>query len=95
MARHRMSADERHDHHHVLISERVAAWRVLPRLTSGLHPYRRREAYKKAAWTLRIHLNGEHGLRGGSLPVRETLDEMLARHEELHAGGALGPVERS
>lgn len=71
-----------HDNHHRLNDERVAAWRAMPR-RSGLDRLRRREAAKRAAWSLVGHLRCCHGWKGNS--ARLDIDDLVALHERDHA----------
>lgn len=76
---------DRHENHHRLIGERVAAWRALPK-RSGMDKIRRREAYKRAAHTVQGHLRSEHGTqRVGGRPIGMVdLETNLAEHDRLH-----------
>lgn len=70
-----------HEWQHKLIADRVAA--IPARYTKkGHHAYR--EAYKRAAWNVRSHIQGEHSRR--NLPVLMSVEELIALHDSLHAG---------
>lgn len=76
-----MITHNHHGHHHELIAERLAAFQRAPR-RSGLDRIRRREAGKRAVWTMTGHLRCCHGHR--SLPQFATYDELVAIHEHDH-----------
>lgn len=71
---------DHHVTHHRLIAERVDAFRSTGSTERERH--RRREAYKRALWTVRGHLQGHHP--GVALRPTDTLDDLLARHEACH-----------
>lgn len=73
-----------HDFQHRLISERLAAWETSPRRT-GVDKIVRREAAKRAWWTLTGYMRGMHQVRGQAPFLMKTWDEVTAWHARLHA----------
>lgn len=83
MARRPMTDAERHEHQHRLYATRLAAFQAEPKNRRHQRRQRRREAWKRAAWTLRGHLTGQHGQ--GHLRPFASLDDLEALHDRLHA----------
>lgn len=71
-----------HEWQHRLITERTDAWRKMP-TRSGVDKLRRREATKRAYWTIRGHLQSEHGRRNA--PMTALIDDLTKLHDTLHA----------
>lgn len=79
----RRSPDETvHDFQYRLSEERIRAWQDAPART-GMDRLRRRELAKKAYWTLRGHLQSEHGQRWA--PHGALIADLMRLHEEAHA----------
>jgi len=74
-----------HDFQHRLIADRKAAYYALPKGNTGIARYRRREADKRATWTLQGHLRGMHHVRGQAPFLRMSYADMERLHEERHA----------
>lgn len=79
----RQEGETIHAFQHRLIQERYAAADALRKGGTGADRYRRREALKRAWWTLTGHLRSQHGYRRPFLMMtREQVEQI---HQDLHA----------